>query len=223
MNRPETEVKPAREIVPGRKLTARVALLLKASGEDFASSPVDSLEVTYEGVMGDFHAGLTRRSGGREPWYARGTEMRNERQLSILSSEELAAIAENMGLGHIEPGWIGANLVVRGVPDMSFLPPRTLLIFESGVTLRVDGYNAPCRIAGGAIAKSVGAARISAAPSAKDEGGKEAGFDWTRTDTALAFTHAAEMKRGLVAWVEREGVIRTGEALTVRVGPQWLY
>ena len=221
MNRPEPEIRPDREIVPARKLKARVAQLLRADGRDFVSSPVDELELTYGGIKGDFHEGLTRKAGSREPWYERGTQMRNERQLSILSVEELAIIADNLGLMRIEAGWIGANLVLEGVPDMSFLPPRSLLIFEGGVTLRIDGYNAPCRVAGGAIARHVGARRIDGGTG--NIGLDERDFDWTRTDMALGFKDASNMKRGLVAWVEREGRITTGEAVTIRVWEQWIY
>ncbi len=31
------------------------------------------------------------------------------------------------------------------------------------------------------------------------------------------------MKRGLVAWVEKEGTITPGEEVTVRVWEQWVY
>jgi hypothetical protein len=213
MNKPETTAPVARQIVPARQLKGRVAATLKAAGRDFVSRPVESLELTYAGIAGDFHAGLTRPSGGREPWYSRGTEMRNERQLSILSVEELAAIAADMGLTKIEPGWIGANLVLEGIPAMTYLPPRTLLFFPSGATLRIDGSNGPCRIAGGSIAESVGASPVIVDGQA----------DFTRTDLALAFVTAARMKRGLVAWVEREGVVRSGDEVKIRVWEQWVY
>lgn len=190
-----------------KKLNGRVTRVLQASGEDFVSSPIDKLELSYDGVVGDFHAGLTRKSGGREPWYPRGTEMRNERQLSILSEEELKDIADGMNVDTVEPGWIGANLVFEGVPNLSYLPPRTLIFFDGGVTLRIDGYNAPCRLAGGSIAKHLGVVAD----------------DYSRTDTALSFKDAANMKRGLVAWVEREGVVSPGETFTARIWEQWLY
>jgi len=144
------------EITPRKKVNGVVTATLKAQGDDFVSLPVEQLELTYKGIAGDYHSGMTRKSGAREPWYERGIEMRNERQLSMLAQDELAQIAENMDLDKIEPGWIGANLVVEGVADFSLLPPRTVLVFEGGVTLRVDGYNGPCRIAGGSIAKHVG-------------------------------------------------------------------
>lgn len=199
-----------RTIHPPKKVSGTATRLLAAHDNDFASHPVDRLVLTHEGIEGDFHAGLTRRSGGREPWYKRGTVMRNERQLSILSEEELGEIAQAMGIKGLEPGWIGANLVVEGIEALSFLPPRTLLFFEGGVTLRVDGYNAPCRLAGSRVAEAVGA------PPGPDG-------DYTASDTALAFKDAADMKRGLVAWVEKEGVIEAGERVTARIWQQWIY
>jgi len=117
---------------PAKKVTGSVAAVLKAEGRDFVSKPASELELTYEGIPGDFHLGLTRKSGGREPWYKRGTEMRNERQVSILSVEELAEISQAMSV-NVEPGWIGANLVLQGIDHLSYLPPRTLLMFEGGV------------------------------------------------------------------------------------------
>ena len=219
MNKPERELFARRQIVPARKLKGQVASVLKAAGRDFVSQPVDELKLTYEGVEGDFHAGMTRASGGREPWYQRGTEMRNERQISILSVEELAEVANAMGLTKIEAGWIGANIVLEGIAEMTFLPPRTLLMFDGGVTLRVDGANGPCRIAGGEIARHVDDARQGGVAAGKPE----EDFDWTRTDLALNFVDAARMKRGLVVWVEREGVIKPDEGVTARIWEQWIY
>lgn len=195
---------------PPRKVKGTVTSVLMAGGKDFVSEPVDRLELTHEGIAGDFHAGLTRASGGREPWYKRGTIMRNERQISILSVEEIAEIGAAMSISDFDPGWIGANLVLKGIPNLSYLPPRTLLFFEGGVTLRVDGYNAPCRLAGSKVAEAIGA-----------EPGPDG--DFTRSDTALAFKDAAEMKRGLVAWVEKDGEIKPGEEVTARIWEQWIY
>jgi len=193
--------------VPAKKLQGKVTRVMKAAGDDFVSKDIDVLELTYGGIKGDFHEGLTRASGAREPWYQRGTEMRNERQLSILSEEELSEIASGMELETVDPGWIGANLVFEGIPSLSYLPPRTLIMFDNGVTLRIDGYNAPCRYAGGSIAEHIGI---------KAE-------DHKNTDVAFDFTKAAHMKRGLVAWVEREGEIRPGDAFTARIWEQWIY
>ena len=73
------------EIMPSRKRSGVVDGLFSALGKEFVTAPVDELELTYEGIRGDLHSGITRKSGSREPWYTRGTEMRNERQVTILS------------------------------------------------------------------------------------------------------------------------------------------
>lgn len=195
------------KIIPAKKVNGTVSRVLQAKGGDFVSKEVSSLPLSFGGIAGDFHEGLTRKSGGREPWYKRGTKMRNERQLSILSEEELVEIACNMDLDKVDAGWIGANLIFEGIPNLSYLPPRTLIMFENGTTLRIDGYNAPCRLAGGSIAKHIG----------------QDVDDPTRTDTALKFKDAAHMKRGLVAWVECEGEIRAGDTFTARIWEQWIY
>jgi len=191
------------EIRPARRIKGEVSMLLAALGGDFLTEAVASLEMGYDGIEGDFHAGLTRKSGSREPWYTRGTEMRNERQLSVVASDELAVAAAGMGIDRIEPGWIGANLMIDGIPLLSMLPPRTQLFFEGGVTLRIDGDNGPCRDAGKAIARNYP--------------------DMDETTVALSFVKAAKRRRGVVAWVEKPGVIRQGEKVTARVWEQWIY
>lgn len=191
------------EIRPARRIKGEVSMLLAALGGDFLTESVTSLEMGYGGIGGDFHAGLTRKSGSREPWYPRGTEMRNERQLSIVAPDELAVAAAGMGIDRIEPGWIGANLVIDGIPLLSMLPPRTQLFFEGGVTLRIDGDNGPCRYAGAAIAKNFP--------------------DMDETTVALSFVKAAKRRRGVVAWVEKPGVIRQGEKVTAHIWEQWIY
>jgi len=191
-----------RTIAP-MKLKGRVVDTLSATGNDFTSLSVEELKVDFTGIIGDIHAGFTRYSNAREPWYPRGTEMRNERQLSILSAEELDEIGLAMKLDVVEAGWIGANLVLEGIPNLSYLPPRSLMFFEGGVTLRIDGYNSPCTVAGAAIARASGQTK--------------------NRDIALEFVKAAHMKRGLVAWVEKEGQIKAGEAVSVRIWEQWLY
>jgi hypothetical protein len=191
------------EIVPATKLLGRVAGTYLAPFDHFETRLAEALTLTFQGIEGDFHAGITRRSGGREPWYARGTEMRNERQLSIVAPVELALIAARMGLAEVRPEWIGANLVIDGVPHLSMLPSGTLMFFDGGVTLKVDKQNGPCRIAGQAIAENACMAN------------QEAG--------SMLFPKVAKRLRGLVAWVERPGRIETGEQVTVRIPEQWIY
>jgi hypothetical protein len=191
------------EIVPARKLTARVAGLYIASGEGFETRAVGSLDVGFDGIPSDAHGGRTRRSGGREPWYPRGTEIRNERQLSIVSPDELAVVATRMDLPAIRPEWIGANMLLEGIPQLSMLPAGTMLFFAGGVTIKIDAQNGPCRIAGRQVAKRAAMADV------------EAG--------ALLFPKVAKRLRGVVAWVEKPGSIEVGETVSVRILEQWIY
>lgn len=189
------------DFVPGKKRKGVVAGLFSALDEGFVSAAVERLDLTYEGIPGDAHAGYLRKSGGREPWYPRGTEMRNERQVSILDADELVAVASDLSIPELKPEWIGGNIVLSGVPHLSLLPPRTQLFFEGGVTIRIDGDNGPCGIAGRSIA---------------------AQFDG-REDLEFAFPKVAKHRRGLVGWIEKDGVIAVGEAVTVRIWEQWIY
>lgn len=191
------------DIRPARKLSGRVAGTFVAPRDTFETVAVPALELSFDGIAGDYHAGPTRRSGGREPWYPRGTEMRNERQLSIVAPDELAAVAQRMGLAEIRPEWIGANLSLDGVPHLSMLPAGTLLFFAGGVTLKVDGQNKPCRIAGRLVAERAGMADLDAG--------------------ALAFPKSAQRLRGIVAWVEKPGRIAADEPVSVRIPEQWIY
>ena len=189
------------EPMPALTLNGRVDGTFVVETAAVASTARPELMLTYAGVVGDRHEGLVRPSGAREPWYPRGTPMRNERQLSILSAEELAEIAMTLSLPRILGEWVGANLVLSGIPHLTRLPPRSLLMFPSGATIRVDGDNDPCRKTGRTIAAQV--------PG--------------RADLEFGFVKAAMGKRGLVGWVEREGAIRPGDAVKVRTWRQAAY
>lgn len=186
---------------PARRLRGRVAELLRTAGDGFETRPCDGLDLTFAGIEGDRHGGQTRRSGGREPWYRRGTVIRNERQLSLVSREELDEIAARLAIERLEAGWIGANLVIEGIARLTALPPRTTLFFEGGATLRVDGDNHPCRASGRAIARHV--------PG--------------RPEIETRFSSRARGLRGLVAWVEKPGRVAAGEGFEARIPAQHLY
>ena len=157
------------------------------------------LRLLFSGIEGDCHGGLTRMSDSRMlKQFKRGTEVKNARQVSILSVEELRAIAEGMGIPVVRPEWVGANLVTSGIPDLTLLPPSARLQFPSGATIAIDIENLPCRY-----------------PAAIIEG--------HHPEAAVGFVTAARQKRGLVGWVEAEGVIRTGDAITIWIPPQRLY
>ncbi len=159
----------------------------------------ERLSLTFDGIAGDCHSGRTHASDVRTiTQYQRGVEIANTRQLSILSQEDLTDIASNMGLDELPPEWLGANLVTRGIPDLSLLPPSTRLMFSSGATLIVDMENAPCRYVADVIEKH-------------------------RPGKGSAFVAAAQHKRGVVAWVEKPGDIALGDTIVLHVPPQRIY
>jgi len=189
------------EIIPARTITGRVVGLYRTEGNGFETSAVETLGLGYDGIAGDRHGGLLRKSGPREPWYPRGTEMRNERQLSILGAEDLADVAAELRIDRLLPEWIGGNLLLEGVPRLSLVPARTLLMFDGGVTIRIDGDNGPCRKSGAAIVRHL--------PE--------------RPDIEFGFVKAAKRRRGLLGWVEKPGTIARGEGVTLRIWEQWIY
>ena len=156
---------------------------------------------SFAGVVGEVHGGVTRASCSRVTGqYPRGTEIRNVRQFSVLSAEELALIAQGMGLAVLDPGLLGASLVISGIPDFTHLPPSSRLQFEGGATLVVDMENRPCQL------------------PAKEIEAVHQGF-------GRAFKSAASDRRGVTAWVEREGVLRVGAKVRLHVPDQraWDY
>jgi len=190
------------QIVPPTRFKARVRQVFEpATPDGFATAPALSLTLDFDGLPAGRHRGPTRRSGGREPWYPRGSEIRNERQISIVSLDDLRDIGAALDVPVVRPEWMGASLLVEGVRRLTLLPPRTGLFFEGGATIRIDGLNKPCRVTGRAIAAHY--------PD--------------RPDLELRFVAAARYLRGLVGWVERPGAVRTGEPLEVRVPEHWLY
>ncbi|WP_372424283.1 MOSC domain-containing protein [Salinarimonas chemoclinalis] len=164
--------------------------LLLAPGPDFRTRPVPEAALVFGGLSGDLHHGLVRKADARTPWHARGTPIANTRQVSLVSVEELAEVAEALGIQEVDPADLGANLVLSGAPALGATPPGTRLLFPSGATLFVTEANPPCRQPGRKLAAAHG-----------------------RRELEFAFVKAAKGKRGLVALVEREGAIRAGDAV----------
>jgi hypothetical protein len=173
-----------------------IGVLATLSADHFVTMRRPRLNVDLQGIPGDRHYGFTRPAGAREKWYERGTPIRSGRQLSVVSEEELHEIAAAMGVPLIEPGWIGANLVVKGVAHLSALAWGARLFCGDGAVLVNEGYNAPCRHAGAEIA--------NAYP-------QRSGLD-------TAFVKAAKGLRGIVTTVERAGPIAPGN-VTVKLPP----
>ncbi|WP_417686266.1 MOSC domain-containing protein [Roseibium sp.] len=197
-----TETLADLEITPGRRLSGQVVAVFQTTRKsDFRTQRTECLDLALDGLAGDRHGGFSRRSGGREPWYPRGTEMCNERQISILCADELSVVAERMELDRVEPEWLGANVLLAGLTNLSLIPPRTRLVFNSGAVIRVDGDNAPCRAAGRAIAENFP---------------EREGLD-------LLFPKVAKRLRGLVGYVEKAGKIATDDGVTAFIPEQWIY
>ena len=177
-------------------LQATIAFLgLNQSGSDLSTSSTNELILNFAGVDGDSHSGLTRQSCVRvKSQYPKGTEIRNTRQLSALSTEELAQIQLAMQLDELSPCWVGANLVLTGIHDFSQLPPSSRLIAENGAAVVVDMQNAPCRFPGEIIDKH-------------------------KPGKGSKFAKAAVGKRGVTLWVEREGSLRVGDRLRLHIPP----
>jgi len=162
--------------------------------DTFVTESRNELQFSLEGIPDNRHFGFQRLSGGREKkFYPRGTVIRNNRQWSAVSVEELKHIAETMQLEEVKPEWIGANLLISGIPDLSQLPGLTRLTFRPGsadeVVLIVYGQNKPCIHAHHSIENAV--SQVIKNP----------------------FTKAAATCRGLVGWVEKEGVVRVGDVV----------
>lgn len=123
-----------------------VSVLSATDPDSIVSTAVPRLELDFGGVVGDRHHGITRPSDTRQlRYYPRGTLIRNRRQLTVVSVEELAEIAARLSLPSVEPGWLGANLLVEGAPDLSALAIGTRLLFGGGAGLVCEGVNQPCR------------------------------------------------------------------------------
>ena len=164
-----------------------------------------SIDVQFDGVVGDRHQSFTRACFGGDK-QAKGTLRRNERQWSAVSVEELAEITAAMDLSEpLSAADVGANLCLKGVRELSRLPMGSLLEFPSGAVLMVSEYNPPCR----------------------DKGAQLAGKYTTQSGKALAdtdFPKAAKLTRGVVGVVEVPGAISPGDnvVITVYRHPSWL-
>ncbi|HVG47069.1 MAG TPA: MOSC domain-containing protein [Rubellimicrobium sp.] len=158
--------------------------------------PIPEMPLTFAGFTAESHAGLTRPACSRvKAQYPRGTEIRNARQVTLVSAEEMAEVAAQLRLESMDYAWLGAGVVLSGIPDFTHVPPSSRLQAEGGATLVVDMENRPCV----EVAKTV--------EQARPRHGK-------------SFKAAATGMRGVSAWVEREGVLRIGDKVRLHVPEQ---
>lgn len=178
--------------------TGKVTFLGHVSDRNIAlaSIPQSKMALSFAGNLLEVHSGLTRPSCSRMlGQYPRDTEIRNTRQLCIMSVEELEGIAAEMGMDLFEPTWAGASIVVEGIPNFTLIPPSSRLQFSSGATLCVDMANRPCVL-----------------PAAE--------IDKDQPNAGKRFKPAAKNRRGVTAWVEREGIIEIGSKVRLHVPEQ---
>ncbi len=164
-----------------------------------ASVACERLVLGFDGAEGEAHGGRTRLSCSRVlAQHPRGTQIANTRQLTILSSEELAKTAIAMELPEIDPQWVGASIVLRGLPDLTHLPPSSRLQGPDGVSLIVDMENRACVLPGKVI-------------EAQHEG------------FGARYKPAASGRRGVTAWVERPGTLELGQSLRLHIPDQRIW
>ena len=183
--------------------SARITWLghVTGAGDTLRATPFETVEATLDGFPGESHGGPTRPACVRvKTQYKLGTEIRNVRQLSILSAEELTQIAAKMGMDQINPAWLGASMVIEGIPDFSHVPPSSRLMAPSGAGITIDMENRPCIYPGREIEKEA------------------EGF-------GKRFKPAATGRRGVTAWMEYGGRLSIGDTLTLHVPdqPPWAH
>ena len=170
-------------------ITQRKSVELQTEARSF-------IKIDWNGVLGSAHSGRTRFSDVRvSQQHDKGTEISNVRQLSIVSQEDIEQISAGMCMGQFDPSWLGANLVVSGLPDFSHLPPSSRLQSANGTTFIVDMQNHPCHQIGKTI-------------------------DLDFPGKGRDFTHHAKGRRGITAWVERPGQLNLGDTLKLHCPEQ---
>lgn len=163
------------------------------------SDKVDKLQVLPDGIANDRHRGKYKLAGAQESHIVgKGTYVANLRQVTIVSTEELAIIASDLNIPSVLAEDLSANILVEGIPSFTFLPSCFLSFSrnrgkEVSAVLRLMGENRPCVIAGGNL--------------------QERYPDEARL--ASKFVAASLGLRGQVAIVYANGIIRSGDTISL--------
>ncbi|MBC7996969.1 MAG: MOSC domain-containing protein [Leptolyngbya sp.] len=168
----------------------RVELLFAGKGTAVQKQSALLLQLNLLGIVGDRHAGELKKADGRDKGIVRGTLIRNWRQWSAVSIEEINIIAENLHVENLDPALLGPNLVFSGIENFTQLPVGTLLEFPEAILL-VERENDPCTKAGKVVASAHNGV------------------------TEHAFVKAAWHRRGLVGTVKQAGLIRADDPIKV--------
>ena len=176
-------------------------------GGDLTSKPRNSAAALWDGLSfdqseQDVHSSRLRMSCSREgSLMGKGTEMLNLRQFSAVSVEELSEMARRLKVAEVKAEWLGANLLIEGIPEMSKIPRGSRLFFPSGAVLQSSGDNGPCKHAGRAVIEQLPGRGI----------------------TETAFIRAAIERRGIVGFTVREGKLSVGDEIRVEIPKHWAY
>lgn len=183
-------------LAPTQQIGEIVWLGTVAPDTGLRSTAVTDMVLTYAGAEGEAHSGLTRPSCVRvKTQWPKGTDIRNVRQLSVMSQEEINQIAADCGLATLDPALLGCSIVVKGISDFSHVPPSSRLQAPNLTTIVVDMQNRPCNL-----------------PAREIEA--------DHPNHGKPFKAAAKGKRGVTAWVEHEGTFKLGDKLTLHVPDQ---
>lgn len=160
------------------------------------SQPCDQLTLRFEGAQGEDHGGLTRPSCSRVvAQHPRGTRIANTRQLCVMSAEEIAFVAAKLGIPALDPAYLGASIVLEGLPDFTHVPPSSRLQGPDGATMVVDMENRPCHLPAREI-------------------------DADMPGVGKSYKTMSKGKRGVTCWVERPGELRIGDLLRLHIPDQ---
>lgn len=127
---------------PDQKLVVESLWLARDGNE--GNGRCERISAQLEGLEGDRHGGFIKPADARDSGIARGTPVRNWRQWSAVSVEDLRVIAQNMSVPYILPDWLSANVCFSGMDDFTKIAAGANIIFPSGAILHVEGENAPC-------------------------------------------------------------------------------
>lgn len=176
------------------------AVLLTQDPHLMGSVRQPMITADLRGLVGDKHFGMTYASDAHIPQHPRGTEIRNDRQITIISVEEMAQVSVDLNVPEIKPEWMCANLLLEGIPNLTQLPPSTRLYFSQGTVVVIYLENLPCSNVGNIIQKQ-----------------------YRRPGLSDQFVKVCLHRRGLLACVERAGVISAGDTFRAEIPEQVIY
>ena len=181
-----------------KELVGSLVSVHTGDNEDLSKQARAAAKLELDGFVGDKHKGFERIAASYDP-DPTGTVRRNERQWSGVSVEELAIISERLDLKEpLDPGTLGANICVAGIPGFSQLSKGSRLLFPSGAALLVEECNPPCAD----MAEQIVAKHTT--HSGEPVAGK-------------AFPKYAMGLRGVVGFVDIPGSIEVGDRVIVQV------